>query len=385
MRTFRMCLKFITLALAFILLLLSLAATSAQTLETSLDIQYYVGDIVWSPDGNLIAVSGTDGVRIYSDELQEFAHFQRDMTYLNGALSWSPDSTLLATVGNGSILIWHRDPNGDFTLEPTLNVEGFLQVLVAWSPDGSRLASQDVRVCSPTAEFCLSRGLVRIWNTTSWTLERTLPREYSYNASTYPPRRQPDPFALEWSADSTSIVAAGYDEASYGDGVFVVDAFTGQVINVVRGVESVLGFDLHPNGLLVRSDGAIVGVYDVHAQRFLFSFFEGISEAEALSWSPDGTRLLFMNDGRAEIWDFGTGQPIAFLPFSYELDWSPDGTRIVAWGTNPDNDSRALKIWDVSDLPSVAGTPTLTPYPTFVASATPTPTLTLTATPTPAQ
>jgi dipeptidyl aminopeptidase/acylaminoacyl peptidase len=63
----------------------------------------------------------------------------------------------------------------------------------------------------------------------------------------------------------------------------------------------------------------------------------GTMFAERVSWSPDGTQLLFtgFRDGaRYQIGADGTGLRLV-APHSLEAAWSPDGTRIVWKAEDP--------------------------------------------------
>src|SRR5689334_12732868 len=99
--------------------------SAAQTVDYQLDVPYYIDAISWSPDGQLIAVSGSDGVFIYTDSLQELDHLQKNATNYSTSFTWKPDSTQLASIGNGSIWIWDRSQNDTFTLNTTLHIEDY--------------------------------------------------------------------------------------------------------------------------------------------------------------------------------------------------------------------------------------------------------------------
>ena len=96
--------------------------------------------IVWSPDGNYLAASSTDGV-ILVWEIQNGDMTQKLSGHFGWVndLDWSPDGKLLASGGDGfQVMIWDAQ-SGELmhTLE-----NHFAGVFgVAWSTDGEKLAS----------------------------------------------------------------------------------------------------------------------------------------------------------------------------------------------------------------------------------------------------
>jgi Tol biopolymer transport system component len=264
-------------------------------------------------------------------------------------------------------------------LEKTLSLEGYLLVLVSWSPDGSKLASQDL-LPPDLEELQGARSRVHIWNTNSWEIEQILPQEYRYGEITFP-------FALMWSADSLSIVGTGSDE-NLREVVFIANISTGEYFYPFPQITQITALDWTSDGLLAAGTNYDLNIYDVNSQQLLYIFHD-VYRVRDLSWSPDGTKLLFLHNtvdiyamsdygagqsipDLAEIWDYSTGLRVASLSeHSYEFTWNPDSTKLVAVGRNANDDGLALEIWDVSNLPAVSGIPTLTPYP-FI---TPTPNL----------
>jgi WD40 repeat protein len=312
--------------------------TTAQTPDTQIDVSYYVQVISWSPDGQLIAVLGSDGLFVYTPNLQEVAHIQKDQTRYAASLSWKPDSTGLASIGNGSILIWNRDQDNNFSLDRALHLDGYLQVLISWSPDGARLASQDL----PDDEDL--RGLpsrVHTWNTSIWTIEHTFAEEYSYGEEVYVP------FALRWNADGSQLAVAGFDHNEGVEAAYVYDVRLGKRILVVPQSDPVSMLDWNGSGLLAVGTKWAVAIYDVKAEQTIYWIddIEHLGKLEELAWSPDSTTLLLFTEKGTQILDPKTDQVLAHLPNgNYLWTWSPTGKQIAAAGVDQKTLHRILRV-----------------------------------------
>ncbi len=341
--------------LCLMLGMVSIQTAKAQALVRSLDIAYYVDDIAWSPDGTLIAVSGSEGIWIYTATLEPRSHFQQNVTRYTTSIAWSPGSVRLATVGNGSILIWQRSTDDAFTLETSVNLDGYVQLLVAWSPDGTLLASQDV----PDLEDPWgASSRIQLWSTTSWALERTIADD-SYR-----------PGMLIWNASSTQLATT----TDFGRNVLLIDAASGQQVAAFPAVEPPSALDWSAGNLLAVGGETYLTTRSTDDGQILSAFlYPQLHNVLELAWSPDGTQLLINEDHLGSgVIDFATGQRIGTFPNAYELTWSPDGRRVATAGVNLSNNSRTLTIWDVSQLSVDESLPTWTPYPTIAPSPTPT-------------
>jgi WD40 repeat protein len=147
---------------------------------------------------------------------------------------------------------------------------------VAWSPDGERLASGG----DDTAVY--------IWNTTDWSLWRTL---MDHEGSVQ---------CLAWSHSGDRLASGSGRDKVVPNGVgenktFIWDPVTSTVLTRLEGHrDSVLG----------------------------------------VAWSPDDSRIATASDDRtARIWDPSTGEELERLEGHtsgvLDCDWSPDGSLLV--------------------------------------------------------
>ncbi|MGN2638568.1 eIF2A-related protein [Nocardia takedensis] len=110
----------------------------------------------------------------------------------------------------------------------------------------------------------------------------------------------------------------------------------------------VLAVTWSPNGtrLLTGSNDSTARLWDAHTGQPLHILAGHIGPVEAVAWSPDGNRLLTgSTDKTARVWNAHTGQPLHILtghsgPVS-AVAWSPDGTRLLT-GSHDDT----ARLWD---------------------------------------
>ena len=182
------------------------------------------------------------------------------------AVAWSPDGTRIASASEDkTVQVWDA-----FTGSTLLTYRGHSDkvITVAWSPDGARIAS---------ASF---DGTVQVWNAT------TGGNPLVYHGHHGPVR------AVAWSPDGQHLASGGADT-------------TVQV--------------------WVATLGQLIHTYSGHRQ-----------DVQAVAWSPDGTSLASASfDTTVRVWDTPTGRPVyTYTHHSnqvWAVAWSPhDGQRIAS-------------------------------------------------------
>lgn len=202
----------------------------AETLSTA---------VAWSPDGSLLAGGASRGLGFISEgwvRVWDVATGQVIAEILNGGgdtsnvsdLAWSADGSRLACASINWAVIWDTATwETVFTLEHPatrldhLGLEATNSVsAVAWSPQGSRLATGDA-------------DTIRIWDGFSGELLATFD-----NAG--------HPLSLAWSPSGTQLASATLD-------VQIWDVATGQLLEEFPGLAGVVAWS--PDGTQIAYDG----------------------------------------------------------------------------------------------------------------------------------
>lgn len=224
------------------------------------------------------------------------------------SLSWSPNGEQLALVGNttGTGNIYLTDSAGR-QLQPVLsNSELGYLMDVAWSRDGKRLLTWSVQ----------NNTIVYLMNTDGSGLVEIQLDMQIFGTPQFTP-------------DGKSIVYYGVDSTTDGLFEFLLDGSQTRLINDL--VEDDSGFAFSPDGSRLAyvamdrvSGGAILMVHDLETRAILAlpgglpipkGSGSSIPNAAHLSWSKDGTKLVF---------EFGTSMTDRAIYLAYV-----DGTALV--------------------------------------------------------
>lgn len=301
-------------------------------------------EMAFSPDSTLIAAASADGyARIWNARTGESMHAVRAEDERTLSLAFSPDGKTLATgsevlrpwdVETGELLHTLVDP-GARSLSITAAVERHELVseifTVAFSPNGKTLIS----ACPDTSTIC-------VWNTESWTLERTIK---GYSASFSPDGK----LAVVPSNEYTTIQ--------------VYDASTWQVqstLETKRRQVSPEGFSPDSRTIATIS-GHELELWDVNNGKVLKTFNDPASKVSVIVFSPDG-RVLITGAKKCgfRVWDIARGDSLVALENEDGVrdPWNVDGVRCGASALQvlfidggakvavafPDG---SVKIWDV--------------------------------------
>jgi WD40 repeat protein len=351
---------FLTLTVVFLGLVSSLQQVFAQDIArlfqliTGLELL----DAKWSPDGQLLAVGGDWGVKIFDPTLGEIAQLQGH-TGAVVSVSWNPNSSQLASAGgidDGTIRIWDRNiTTGEFTFQTALSNNHEREFVVAWSPDGTRIAS--IGADAPVTALQL-QAETEIWETSTWTLQRTVNMQYQTLTK-----------SLVWTNDGSTVIGAGRCVSScpqgFSSGIYFADATTGNITNFINtDADSIKALTLDTNSRLGVSQDIGIDVYHTQTLQRIYGY-EFCCLMNRLAWSPDGGYIAFGYDGGSGgVIEISNGTVFEFVP-SYTggmtgIDWHPDGTKVATVTRQG-----LIEIWGVSDLPDTSGTPTVTPLATL--------------------
>jgi WD40 repeat protein/DNA-binding SARP family transcriptional activator len=290
------------------------------------------GALDWSPDGTLFVTEGpeeTGVVDIRDAETGESVRAFRGHDSDVNDVAFSPDGSMLATTGDdGAAALWDSATGKElrrFTGRPHVDEDGVWGP--SFSPDGSLLAAS-----------WLDESVVRVMNLAAETV-REIPLDGS-------------PIATSFSPDGRllAIATAGSSDA------VVVDARSGKSVFVLR----------HPNARPVdvqwSPDGRWIAtssidfaarIWDAQTGNLRFTLSGHAGTVYAVDWSPDSTRLVTGSaDGTAKVWAIADGGTKELLSLSAQdmrggingVAFSADGQRVMTG----DQAITAVKVWDVS-------------------------------------
>jgi WD40 repeat protein/serine/threonine protein kinase len=209
---------------------------------------------------------------------------------------------------------------------------------VAWSPDGTRIAS-GAGAGDPRLDV---DHTVQVWEAVSGKQLLTF-RGHTQAI-----------IGLDWSPDSKLLASASYDGT-----VQVWETTTGKPLLTYRGhSRHVWDVAWSPDGNALASCGAdaTVQVWEVATGKSIYTYRGHLKGVASVDWSPDGTHILSGSyDTTVHIWEAFSGA--LALRYTGHKDWvktavwSPDGRRVASGGGNNTLEQvkdHSVRVWDAA-------------------------------------
>jgi GTPase SAR1 family protein len=293
-----------------------------------------VGQIVWSSDGQKLAVLSDDNSIQIWDMKSRQLHRAFKMGEITGySLVWSPDGTSLALGSSNKVMLLDAETGMQF-----LEIDGHSDVVncLAWSRDGRYLASgaddKSVRLWSPQTGQCL------------WSA--TMGHNDVVNC-------------LDWSPDGETLASGASDQT-----LILWDVQNGHIRNSSQGfARKIMRLAWSPDGKIIASifDNEIIGLWDGASARPVRSL-EGwhTSKVVALSFSADGNLLASKaQDGTICFWRCDQWQSAAIYRRPALDWWSPClafHPKLAMLATLSGGD-RAIDLWSIDQASMLNATP----------------------------
>ncbi len=279
-----------------------------------------------------------------------------------GTVAWSPDGSLLASgSADRTAQVW--DAHTYRTLVTYRGHSGGVQSL-AWSPDGSRIVSggddhtlQVWEASTAAPLFTLSGHSDTVWMV-GWSPDGTALASASNDgtvrvwdagtgASVRVYRGHSDfVYCLAWAPDSQRIASGSNDRT-----VQVWEAQSGQLLSTYRGhsnLVATVAWSPHRTQMASGSRDKTVQIWEVSSGRTQLVYTGHIHQVNTAAWSSDGSRIASAsNDDTVQVWNAKTGS--TELTYRRHTDyvwcaaWSPDDTRMAS----SCNDG-TVQIWQVA-------------------------------------
>jgi WD40 repeat protein len=312
--------------------------TSGNLLATLRHGERRIHSAQFSPDGRYLVTASDDGsVRVWSGHLDE------EWLNLPGEIGhFSPDGAMLATAAGATVRLWDVGSGQPHTA-PLENAEPVRDSF--FSPDGTRLYAAGNQ--GVTWWETASGRMAGAWQATAGTLLRTAlsadGRRLATVTAAEPQTEDPvDPdrmlFHVEsWDASTGAAVAVLHELPAYRwiDGAaFSPDG----TLLLVYGSTSV---DEGGSNGVVRVADAATG-----ALRYALDF----GRSTYAQFSPDGRRLVTVNEDEIAVWQAVDGAPITVIaagatPLNAELaSFSADSTRLAVI----DGFSPTARVWELA-------------------------------------
>ncbi|MCP4536361.1 MAG: hypothetical protein GY832_04370 [Chloroflexi bacterium] len=278
------------------------------------------GQIAWSPDSELFAISSSHGVYLFDVQRGQIRFIESNRTVV--CLAFSPDGTLLVYGVIDGRIMGLEMPAGDEIFSLPAHTKWVKDL--AFSPNGTLLVSVggDKRI--------------KFWDVSTMREVDALSAE-------------PDDVpGLAFSTDGALLASTTkHNAVTLWETLTRRENHTFYTLSPGR-YAMVNNLAFSPDGtLFATATGGTIKLWKVGTWQQVHTFSSHVDSVESVAFSPNGALLASVGwwDGNVRLWEVATGREIGILqqrPFVFDVAFSPDGT-MLAVGMNG-----AVSLWGVS-------------------------------------
>jgi WD40 repeat protein len=305
--------------------------------------------LIWAPGGQRLAASALGKARVWElstgKETLNLPGIPREPYYTDPrtTVAWHSDGMRLAVANNEwSWKIWNATTGKEvFAVGHSVGThpEGKNLAVLAWSPDGRRLATST-----------LIDRTVKVWDAATGKILMILPQQNTVLRD------------IAWDHSGKRLATAGEDGL-----VKVWDSATGELIRSfeyafqkklgesstkLRG-QSLLSWRTGGDQLVIAGEDNAIRVWNTTTGGKA-TYYGHNAPLSSTAWSPDGKRLASASvDGIIKLWDAATGQEVFSLrvfPTDEQplgtLAWSPEGWQLALF-----HPTGSVTVWDAHPGP----------------------------------
>jgi eukaryotic-like serine/threonine-protein kinase len=277
------------------------------------------------------------------------------------SVAWSPDGSRIASAGRDkTVHVWNAR-TGELLREFAKHTDAVTSV--AWSTDGTRLASasldQSVRIWNADTGGLLQNlqghidGVTSVsWNRdgsqlVSGSSDRTARIWDAKTGQLVRELKAPTGLvtSVAWSSDGSRIASAG---GRLGKGeVRIWDAESGKLLRTIADHKDIVTSVAWSgdNRLLASAARGEIRIWNATNGQTLHELTKHTNDVESVAWNGDSTRLASADGDKILVWDMRNGESLLELKGHtgavMSVTWSADGARLASAALD-----KTVRLWD---------------------------------------